>query len=191
MIGIERISPRIRVEHGGDLVETRTAAFDPTRSYRYALERRWSATGPTAVFVMLNPSTADAFTDDPTIRRCLAFARRENCAALRVVNLFALHSTDPSALYTHPDPIGPDNNSVLTWAVDCTGPVIAAWGTHGALHSRAAAVVRTLRHQALLCLGVTRAGQPRHPLYVPGDAPLRPWTPTDPTPTPPSPNGGH
>jgi len=189
--GIEHISPRIRVEHGDNLVETRSAAFDPTRTYRYVLERRWSDTGPAAVFIMLNPSTADAAADDPTIRRCLASARREKCAALRVVNLFAMRATDPAALHTHPDPVGPDNDSVLTWATGFDGPAIAAWGAHGTLHGRTTAVIRLLQHRALLCLRMTQAGQPRHPLYVAGAAPLLPWTPPDPMPTFPSPNGGN
>ena len=82
------------------------------RVYRYLLTRRWG-TVPAMVWIMLNPSTADAFAEDPTIRRCLIFAHREGCGGLTVVNLFALRSTDPKALTRHPDPVGPANDTFI------------------------------------------------------------------------------
>lgn len=145
--------------------------------YRYWLERRWGRTAP-QVFVMLNPSTADASVDDPTIRRCIAFAKREGAGGLIVVNLFALRATDPSALDNHADPVGPANvenlGLALIGAVAIGRPVICAWGANknaGPAGMRLLARANDLG-AALVCLGLTKDGQPRHPLYVKGDAPL-------------------
>lgn len=95
-------------------VRRATADFSPDLSYRYRLTRTWDqclvCNRPPAVFVMLNPSTADASLDDPTIRRCVGFAKAWGCPGLTVVNLYALRSADPKALWSHPDPVGPDNN---------------------------------------------------------------------------------
>lgn len=167
------VSRLITDEHSATLDERATAAFSPCRAYRYALTRVWDPERPLAVFVMLNPSTADAFTVDPTIRRCLGFARSWAAGGLLVLNLFALRSTDPTALYAHPDPVGPDNDLVIAeWfstAAALDGPVICAWGVHGALAGRAQRVGQLLRAQGVraLCLGTTKGGHPRHPLYVP------------------------
>jgi hypothetical protein len=161
-------------DRADDLVERRCATFDPTRTYRYTLERHWGDAKP-AVFVMLNPSTADAFVEDPTIRRCQAFAKREGCGGLIVVNLFALRATDPKALYSHPDPVGPLNDGIVHEAHYQGSPVIAAWGVHGTLNGRSAAVCSLLEFCDLHVLGLTKDGHPRHPLYVRGDAPLTLW----------------
>lgn len=157
-----------------DLAERRSATFDPARTYRYVLQRRWSDAAP-AVFVMLNPSTADAMVDDPTIRRCLGFARRERRGGLVVVNLFALRATDPKALYAHRDPVGPANDAVLAATCAQADLLIAAWGAHGSLHGRDQAVARLLAGRDVQCLGTTKDGHPCHPLYLPADAPLRPY----------------
>jgi hypothetical protein len=170
------LGERLITEHGGDLIESRLAVFDQTHAYRYLLERHWGD-APAAVFVMLNPSTADAHTDDPTIHRCIGFARREGCGALIVVNLFALRTTDPYALAAHRDPIGPDNDQILHDAVNRDALVIAAWGAHGTLLGRGAAVARLLEAARPQCLGLTAHGHPRHPLYLPATAPLAPFTP--------------
>ncbi len=162
------------IDRDDNLVERRSASFDATRTYRYTLERHWADEKP-AVFCMLNPSTADAFADDPTIRRCTAFARREGCGGLVVVNLFALRATDPKALYKHPEPVGPDNDGIVYEAQFQGGPVIAAWGVHGALNGRGVIVARLLEASDLMCLGLTKDGHPRHPLFVPADKPLERW----------------
>jgi hypothetical protein len=168
------------------LGEESTATFSPCRTYRYALTRRW-AHGPLAAFVMLNPSTADAFILDPTVRRCIGFARRWNAGGVLVLNLFALRSTDPKALYRHEDPVGPANDDVIAgWlASGEVDRVVAAWGAHGVLNGRAGQVASRLRTSGAepVCLGVTKDSHPRHPLYVRGDTaaiPL-PSTGTDPT----------
>ena len=159
-----------------NLIEARLALSDSANVYRYLLEWRWGTAAP-MVFVMLNPSTADALRNDPTLRRCAGFARREQCGGLVVVNLFALRATDPAALTKHPDPVGPDNDQILCAAAGCGAPVIAAWGVHGELHGRERAVTRLLAPAALHCLGRTAHGHPRHPLYLPANAPLSPYLP--------------
>jgi hypothetical protein len=151
-----------------------SAIISPCGLYRYGLTRKWGD-GPRVCFVMVNPSTADAEQDDPTIRRCIGFAQREGGGSLEVVNLFALRATDPKALRKHPDPIGPGNNAALRTAFDRAGRIIAAWGAHGRLHARDVTVARMLGDKAM-CLGVTARGDPRHPLYLPADAPLIVWS---------------
>lgn len=153
-----------------------TATFDGRHVYRYSLTRRW-ARGPVALFVMLNPSTADAATDDPTLRRCAGFARTAECGGLVVLNLYALRFTDPAVLAGHPDPVGPLNDHIITQHARTGGLVIAAWGAHPIADHRAPAVTRLL-HRAeldLWCLGTTQRGAPRHPLYVPADTALAPY----------------
>lgn len=151
--------------------------------YRYSLSRRW-ATGAgqrIATFVMLNPSTADAEADDPTIRRCVGFARALGCGALRVANLYALRATRPADLWAADDPVGPDNDAWLTTCAAVAeatgGPLVAAWGQH-ARPDRVRAVLRLPGMHRLSAYGVTRAGHPRHPLYLPAAADLQPWPPT-------------
>lgn len=153
----------------------RPADISACGRYRYLLGRRW-ADGPRATFIMLNPSTADAEQDDPTIRRCIGYARAWGMGALQVVNLYALRATDPAELWRAQDPIGPDNDITL---VACAlahrpAPLIAAWGAH-ARPDRVAAVLALPGMDRLTALGVTKAGQPRHPLYLPATATLRPW----------------
>jgi len=160
-------------ERREDLVEARLALFDPARTYRYLLEHRWGSAAP-MVLVMLNPSTADATREDPTMRRALRFARREGCGGLIVVNLFALRATDPRDLRGHPDPVGPGNDWFIREHCTPGQLVIAAWGAHGRLLGRDRAVLALLREAraAALCLGVTAGGLPRHPLYLPRTAQL-------------------
>ncbi len=151
------------------------ATLSRCHRYRYALGRRW-AQGPEALFIMLNPSTADAAVDDPTLRRCVGFAQREGCGAVRTVNLFAWRATDPrdliAARNAGEDIVGPRATALIRKAlIDCNGPVIAAWGAHDAAVERGVAVTG-LAQRPLHCLGLTAKGHPRHPLYVRADAPL-------------------
>jgi hypothetical protein len=149
---------------------TRHADLSGDGVYRYSLDRRWGS-GLPLTFVMLNPSTADANVDDPTIRRCLGFARAWDFSALRVVNLYALRSTDPKALWNHPDPVGYRNGEALRFAVRNAGMVVAAWGAHArpqevqffrAIAGGARCTVHALK--------VTKSGAPGHPLYIPAAA---------------------
>ena len=151
------------------------AVFSDCGRYRYLLTRRWGD-GPAATFVMLNPSTADAATDDPTIRRCIGFAKSWDCGSLNVVNLFAFRATDPRELLAATDPVGPRNDAFLHGYLP---GAVAAWGAHKMAAARARGVVRAFsRSSPLWCLGVTKDGHPRHPLYVRADAPLTPWRTT-------------
>lgn len=158
-----------------------SAELSPCGSYRYKLTRARGLRFPdagTAAFCMLNPSTADATIDDPTIRRCRGFADSWGCNGLVVVNLYALRSTYPNALWSHRDPVGPDNDLWLSSVARECGDVVCAWGAN-AREDRVRQVVQILRAAGarLWCLGRTKAGHPRHPLYVRGDQALEAWTP--------------
>ncbi|WP_065321735.1 DUF1643 domain-containing protein [Tritonibacter mobilis] len=159
-----------------DLLTQADAVISDCGKYRYRLTRRWGD-GPTCGFIMLNPSTADAEADDPTIRRCISFAKREGCGGLVVVNLYAFRATKPADLWAL-DPEerigGPQAEIELHRAIRDSEIMIAAWGadTKRAEHW----IVERFGSQ-LMCLGKTKQGQPRHPLYVKGDAPLIPLRP--------------
>lgn len=145
------------------------ATFDRSRRYRYALGRTWDPTKPTCAFVMLNPSTADAFQLDPTIRRCIGFATRWGYGSLLVGNLFALRSTDPAAIYRERDPVGSANDLHLRGIWERSEIVVTAWGNHGSLGDRSTKVMGILGDIRTRHLGLTGSGQPRHPLYMRGD----------------------
>lgn len=148
------------------------AVFDEDEAYRYRLWRIWDREKPTVVFVMLNPSTADATQLDATCRRCKAYAKAWGYGGFHVGNLFALRATNPQDLYEHPAPIGPDNNQHLLAMADQADQVIAAWGTHGEHQNRGQEVTQMLHHAAgieLTCLAHTQDGHPTHPLYQPAD----------------------
>lgn len=154
------------------------ATFSPCGTYRYALTRDWfpKDDAGSVLFIMLNPSTATADEDDPTIRRCQNFARSWGFDGIVVANLFALRSTEPAALRTHPDPIGPVNDEMLETLLSSRGigMAVAAWGVHGLLRHRAASVnVLAARSRTrLMALGLTKEGFPRDPLYVRADTAL-------------------
>lgn len=137
--------------------------------YRYRLWRTWDVLLPQLVWCMLNPSTADAETDDPTLRRCTGYAKDWGYGGVEVVNLFALRATDPRQLLKSSDPVGPRNVDVITDAT-CGRRVVCAWGDGAEwLPPEVSQVSReTLRAGAreLLCLGTTGRGNPRHPLYL-------------------------
>ena len=154
------------------------AIFSRCGLYRYTLTRDFDDLlqgDDTAYFLMLNPSTADARFDDPTIRRCKGFAQRFGCRRLRVLNLYAYRATDPAQLWSVPDPVGPLNDAHLSTELANRG-VICAWGSN-AERERVESVVELLvRVRARLwCLGTNKDGMPKHPLYVPGATELRPW----------------
>jgi hypothetical protein len=150
------------------------AEFSPDRTYRYQLRRRWDD-GPLVAFIGLNPSTADETHDDPTIRRCVGFAKRWGYSGLVMVNLFAFRATDPNDMRAAMDPIGPLNDRHLETVYWEAAMVVAAWGVNGAYRGRDREVSRLMG--TMLALGLTRNGQPRHPLYVRADAPLIEFSP--------------
>ena len=155
-----------------------TATFDPTRTYRYRLARTWDPTGPVVAFVMLNPSTADAEVLDPTVRRCVGFARAWEFGSLEVVNLFAFRATDPRDLLRADAPVGPANDRAILDAVSVADRVVVAWGARGTHLGRAAAVTGLLRAGPVrpLALATTKDGQPRHPLYLRADTRPSRWS---------------
>jgi hypothetical protein len=141
-----------------------TAVFSACRRYRYSLTRIWNRDRPTVLFIGLNPSTADATRNDPTIRRCMGFAKDWGYGGLVVVNLFAYRATQPRQLKQAADPIGPRNDAAIQRANWATQMIVAAWGIHGSLFNRDRNVLMDLNRP--FCLGLTRDGAPRHPLYV-------------------------
>jgi len=145
---------------------TGETVLSPDLKYRYCLWRRWGdSNGSYALFVGLNPSTADATIDDPTIRRCKGFSQKWGLTALCMVNLFAFRSTDPNKLYQVQDPVGPLNDRFIITLAKGAGRVVAAWGTRGTFMQRDQAVTAMLN--SVTCLGRTKDGCPKHPLYVP------------------------
>jgi hypothetical protein len=155
----------------------RGAVISECGRYRYRLWRLWDDLAPVMVWVMLNPSTADADTDDPTLRKCIGFAKAHHHGGVIVVNLFAYRATDPRELRTADDAVGPDNDKHILWA--CTAPlmlsVVAGWGAEPFAEKRAGRVKMLVQAEArrdVKCFGKTKAGHPRHPLYVPYAAPM-------------------
>lgn len=153
----------------------RSAVISPCGMYRYLLRRAWDESCPTALFVMLNPSTADAEVDDPTIRRCMGFARSWGMGSIEVVNLFALRATDPGALWDHTrNCVGEaDNRDAIRDAVERiaerpSSVIVAAWGAHATVdHTIVHDFLREVPHGVpVMCLGRSRAGGPKHPLYL-------------------------
>lgn len=155
----------------------RSAILSDCGTYRYELHRRWSE-APTVGWIMLNPSTADANVDDPTIRRCIGFAQRWGYGGIVVRNLFALRATNPRELATHPDPFGPDNFEFLR----CAGQddlTICAWGNGGSGSAHSIVQILRANHIVLHHLGLTGAGQPKHPLYLKASTESVVWSAVD------------
>lgn len=166
-----------KTRRGPALESAAGAVLSSCGLYRYRLTRRW-AEGPAVLFVMLNPSTADATADDPTIRRCIGFAKREGMPAIEVVNLFAFRATKPEDLVKACDPVGPANDHHIVEAAGGAGRIIAAWGKSvpRRFGTRPGVVCRLLTKSAtspIYCLGKPGEGPAaRHPLYLRADAPL-------------------
>jgi hypothetical protein len=151
------------------------ATFDATRRYRYVLWRRWGSRTSRVLFVMLNPSTADEHVLDPTVRKCVRWAQSWGFGAVDVCNVFAWRSTDPKLLYTLDDPVGPENDHWIQQTAMMAAMVVVAWGKHGALKGRAAAVAQMLEKHKPYCLGVNADGSPEHPLYIANAMKPVPW----------------
>ncbi len=152
-----------------------TAIISDCRRYRYRLTRTIGCADKVVTFIMLNPSTADAHEDDPTIRRCKGFARSLAAGKLVVVNLFAFRATKPKVLLGEKEPIGPENDGHIRAAAEeahnSGGMVIAAWGAHGKHRDRDKQVMALLDDWDIFpkSLAETAGGMPRHPLYLPND----------------------
>ena len=158
------------------------AVYSPCERYRYLLTRTWAPGGARALFVMLNPSTATEYQNDPTVERCERRARALGFGAFRVTNIFAWRDTDPRGMRAAADPVGPGNDAALAesarhWLRDGHDRAICAWGTHGAHLGRGATVEALLRGtgRPLWTLGLTKDGHPKHPLYIGYDRQPEPW----------------
>lgn len=153
------------------------AEYSDCERYRYSLTRVWDETGRRAAFVMLNPSTATEIQNDPTVERCERRARTLGFGAFRVTNIFAWRDTDPRAMRTAADPVGPENDRAILAVLGWADQVICAWGTHGAHLNRGAAVEAMMRAtgKQLFTLGLTQAGHPKHPLYIGYQQQPTPW----------------
>jgi hypothetical protein len=159
------------------------AIFSTCEKYRYVLWRRWGDAPPLA-FIGLNPSTADASQDDPTIRRCIGFAKRFQAGGLVMLNLFAFRATDPSALvlFANPDHpeagVGPNHDEMIRPWMGLCNKAIAAWGASVPHRSARPTVLSAMAVDTiggLWCLGQTKDGSPRHPLYLKKDATPSVW----------------
>ena len=169
----------LRVELNPTLLGYSGAVLSADGSCRYLLARIWEPALWPAVFVMLNPSTADATVDDRTIHRCMDFARRWGCGGIVVVNLFAIRATDPRVMLAHREPVGERNDDVIRAVARMHAKHwVAAWGVHGTHRGRDVEVARLLTDSkvALQCLRLSKQGHPWHPLYLPADAKLKPFT---------------
>jgi hypothetical protein len=145
------------------------ATFSEDKVYRYTLWREWDPEKPGITFILLNPSTADENVLDPTLRRCLGFAMDLGYGRMEILNLFALRSTDPKALYQCHDPIGPENNNSIMISCNKAQAIIAGWGLHGIYRQRDREVIRLITRfcgKSLHCLMLTNKGTPSHPLYL-------------------------
>jgi hypothetical protein len=159
--------PILHETHGRNV-----ALFSPDMLYRYLLTREWDATLSKLVVIGLNPSTATAEIDDPTIRRCVGYGKAWGYGGLAMLNLFAYRATDPKAMVAAAkrdvDVIGPVNDAVLDLYATAGRTILCAWGAHGSLRWRSETVVKRLSkmYPNLVCLGRTSAGEPKHPLYL-------------------------
>jgi hypothetical protein len=157
-----------------DIFLERDARISDCGKYRYLLRRTWDHDRPRALYVMLNPSTADAEIDDATIRSCIRLAQGLAYGSFEVVNLYAFRTTDPRELQKASDPIGPNNDAVIEAAAGRCDSIICAWGAYGPATMRGRTVHEILRRNrpAIFCLGRTKNGAPKHPLYIPTGATL-------------------
>ena len=120
------------------------AFFSDDRKYRYMLWRHWDPYKPKAVFIMLNPSTADEKVNDPTIERCLRRAAKMGFGKMEVLNLFAFRATDPKKLKVEPEPIGLLNDQWIWLRSGMASAVFIAWGNHGSYLNRSTEVLKIL-----------------------------------------------
>lgn len=156
----------------------RSAEFSPCRVYRYTLRREWDSSKPRMLCVLLNPSTADQYKDDPTNRKCLKWAMANGYGTLTFCNLFAFRSPYPDAMKVDLSPIGPNNSIVIQAEIRRHEIVVSGWGNDGEHMARDREVLEF--HDAWWCFGINYAtGCPRHPLYMRDDTKLIPFVPRE------------
>ena len=144
------------------------AIYSPCERYRYSLTRTWQDSAPKVNFIMLNPSTATELQNDPTVERCEQRARTLGFGGFCVTNIFAWRDTDPKKMRTAANPIGAEHDAAILNGCAWADHIIAAWGTHGA-HLQRGPAVKTLLwtlKMPIYHLGLTKAGHPKHPLYL-------------------------
>ncbi|MGC9369117.1 MAG: DUF1643 domain-containing protein [Paracoccaceae bacterium] len=165
-----------RTHQKGDAAST--AVYSDCEAYRYSLTRTWDPAGRRALFVMLNPSTATEVQNDPTVERCERRARALGFGAFRVTNIFAFRATDPRVMRAAGDPVGPANDAAIAESAPWADQIICAWGTHGEHMDRGPAVETLLRAtgRPLWHLGLSKAGHPKHPLYIAYSQQPERWT---------------
>jgi hypothetical protein len=160
------------------------AMLSRCQTYRYSLRRTWNEDLPGVLFIMLNPSTADAEIDDPTIRRCIGFAKAWGCGCISVVNLFAFRTPSPAVMMANglESAVGPLNDAHIKELIEAFRDpgdyIVAAWGSHGSdkrIKWRVDEVVSMLPLGELSALGFTKNADPRHPLYCRADLTPMPW----------------
>ena len=151
------------------------AVISDCGKYRYLLRRTWDYNRPRALLVMLNPSTADATLDDATIRSCVRLLNGQGYGSMEVVNVYAYRATDPSELTKQADPFGPRNETTIAAAVGRCDVVICAWGAYPPARQHASRLLNEVRSRrpATYCFGKTKAGAPKHPLYIKSGTPLQ------------------
>ncbi len=150
------------------------AVFSQCRTYRYALWRRWAAGDRLALFLGLNPSTADGVHNDPTIRRCIQFAQDWGYDGVLVGNLFAYRTPYPKRLFEQQHAEGPDNRQWLRKLLATAARAFAAWGNAG--HQSGPSEWLINAHKEWYCLRINRSGAPAHPLYIPADITPMPYS---------------
>jgi len=148
------------------------ATFSKDKKYRYALWRIWDKSKPYAMFICLNPSTADEVKNDPTVTRCINYAKNWDYGSLYMTNLFAFRATNYREMKTAKEPIGEKNDYWLQKIANNAGIIIAAWGNHGFFMDRNKVIKKLI--PKLYCLKQNKTGQPVHPLYQKKD--LKPKT---------------
>jgi hypothetical protein len=152
-----------------------TAVISNCSRFRYLLRRVWDYTKIRALIIMLNPSTADARINDATIKACIRLCKALGYGGFEVVNLYAIRKTDPAELAAVDDPVGPENDAIIEAAINRCDLVICAWGAHRMAEKRSHHVRSLLRRyrRNVFCWGMTKSGDPKHPLYIKSGTPLQ------------------
>jgi len=176
MVGNFRRRETRKTQKGGNMTDEikKGAILSDDRKHRFILTRTWDADRPQVLFIGVNPSTADENNDDPTIRRCIGFAKRWDFGGLMMANLFSIRATDPKEMKASDEPNLEINDLWLKNAATKCSFVVAAWGNHGKHLNRDKEVRELMRvyEVPLFCFGITKSKQPLHPLYQKNDAKL-------------------
>lgn len=151
------------------------AKFSPCRKYRYTLWRVWDEEKPMIAFLALNPSAADEEKNDPTVQRCINYAKKWGYGGMYMLNIFAFRATDPKVMKAEEDPVGEENDKFILETIEKVDRLICAWGNHGQHMDRSDDIEILLHGLKLECLGVNKSGEPKHPLYLKADLEPEPF----------------